>query len=208
MGFGTYWRAMVSLFELMLGNWPEICRLMMETMHEAWSVFVLGYKLVMGVAVIGVIMGVFTQETFRAAESDDTLMVKRKAAQTKIHNSKMEALFQKMANKDANAYVDSSLFEKVLKCPDMRMWLRAMDYDVSDAALIFYMIDKDGDGSLTVDELIEGMASLKGGARNIDVKLLMRQSRVGVLQSKPDLHAGRMSAADALRFFEHEGELF
>merc|ERR1712087_467688 len=64
--FGTYWRAMVSLFELMLANWPPICRLMMESMHESWSIFALMYKLIMGVAVIGVIMGVFVQETFRA----------------------------------------------------------------------------------------------------------------------------------------------
>merc|ERR1712032_71388 len=94
--FGTYWRAMVSLFELMLGNWPPICRLMMETMYEPWSIFAIGYKLTMGFAVIGVIFGVFTQETFRAAETDDQLMLRKKKAQAQTHARKMRFFFEKM----------------------------------------------------------------------------------------------------------------
>merc|ERR1719291_703754 len=120
----------------------------------------------------------------------------------------MKSLFQKMANDSWNGEdtdVDLALFEQVLQSPVMRLWLKAMDYDVSDASLLFYMIDKDGDGILTVDELIEGMASLKGGARNIDVKLLMRQSRVGRLQKQSRRDGNRMSAADALRLDERAG---
>jgi len=205
--FGTYWRAMVSLFELMLANWPPICRLMMESMSEIWSAFVVGYKLFMGVAVIGVIMGVFTQETFRAADIDDEVMIRRKATQARIHKTKMRALFQKMNKRSNGTDVDLALFENVLSSPDMRLWLKAMDYDVSDASLLFYLIDTNGDGTLTVDELIEGMASLKGGARNIDVQLLMRQSRVGRMAAQSSRSLGgvdapRMSVADALRLVE------
>merc|ERR1740121_91829 len=171
-------------------------------MHECWSAFALGYKLVMGVAVIGVIMGVFTQETFRAADSDDQLMLRRMANEAKSHRVKMKALFQKMTKATRNsedANVDLALFEHVLKNPAMRFWLQAMDYDVSDASLIFYLIDEDGDGTLTADELIEGMASLKGGARNIDVKMLMRQSRFGRLQEQARRNLDiRMSVANAL----------
>merc|ERR1740138_1935000 len=134
--FGTYWRAMVSLFELMLANWPPICRLMMDTMHEPWSVFALLYKLVMGFAVVGVIFGVFTQETFRAAETDDQLLLKRKANQTRLHTMKMKNLFQAMArkqNEDMGMGIDVRQFQKVLKHPDFQRWLKAMDYDTSDA---------------------------------------------------------------------------
>jgi len=174
----------------------------MESMHEGWSVFALGYKLFMGVAVIGVIMGVFTQETFRAADTDDQLMIRRKASQAKTHSTKMKSLFQKMAKNGKDSNVDAALFQQVLKSPDMRLWLKAMDYDVNDASLLFYLIDKDGDGTLTVDELIEGMAALKGSARNIDVKVLMRQSRFGILQGQA---VNRMTAAEALRLVETTG---
>merc|ERR1711920_24674 len=96
MYFGTYWRSMVSLFELMLANWPPICRMMMKHMYEAWSFFVVAYKLTLGFAVVGVIMGVFTQETFRAVETDDQLLLRRKAAQSKMHSTKMSFIFDKM----------------------------------------------------------------------------------------------------------------
>jgi hypothetical protein len=202
--FGTYWRAMVSLFELMLANWPPICRLMMDTMHEPWSVFALCYKLVMGFAVIGVIFGVFTQETFRAAETDDMLLLKRKANQNKLHAMKMKNLFQMMegeGNEDMSGGIDVQQFKRVLKHPEFQLWLKAMDYDTSDAELLFYLIDTDGDGTLTIDELIKGMAMLKGTARNIDVKVLMRQSIIGRMQhaTPTDRFGKRLSATAALK---------
>merc|ERR1712228_942397 len=97
---------------------------------------------------------------------------------------------------------DLALFEKILRSPEMRLWVQAMDYDISDASLRFYLIDKDGDGDLTVDEFTDGMAAMKGGARNIDVKLLMRQSRVGRMVRQSTLNdrginGHRMSVADA-----------
>ncbi|CAK0836980.1 unnamed protein product [Prorocentrum cordatum] len=197
---------MVSLFELMLANWPPICRLMMETMDEVWSVFVILYKLLMGVAVIGVNMGVFTQDTFRAADSDDQFMIRSKDKQDKTHLAKMKALFEKMTKNSECATVDSALFEKTLKSPEMRLWLKAMDYDISDASLLFYLIDSNDDGKLTIEEFSQGMAALKGGARNVDVKLLLRQSRVGrMLQSSRnigDAKMSRMSTVEALRRFE------
>ncbi|CAK0800467.1 unnamed protein product [Prorocentrum cordatum] len=203
---------MVSLFELMLANWPPICRLMMDTMHEPWSVFALCYKLVMGFAVIGVIFGVFTQETFRAAETDDQLLIKRKANQVKMQTMKMQHLFQMMAtesNEDVGAAIDLQHFKRVLSHPEFQLWLKAMDYDISDAGLLFHLIDADGDGSLSVDELIQGMAMLKGTARNIDVKLLIRQSLVGRMQSATptDRLGKRISASEFLKRIESDSSI-
>merc|ERR1712037_52772 len=176
MYFGTYWRSMVSLFELMLANWPPICRMMGKHMNEAWSFVVVVYKLTLGFAVVGVIMGVFTQETFRAAETDDQLLLRRKAAQSKMHSTKMKLLFNKMRRVFESDTIDMETFATMLANKEVQMWLKALDYDASDAYMLFQLIDKDGDGTLTVDELIEGMATLKGTARNMDVKLLLHPS--------------------------------
>merc|ERR1719203_1208029 len=146
---------------------------MMKHMHEAWSFGVVVYKLTLGFAVVGVIMGVFTQETFRAAETDDQLLLRRKAAQSKMHSTKMRLLFNKMTRAFESDTIDMETFAMMLSNRDVQMWLKALDYDASDADMLFQLIDKDGDGTLTVDELIEGMATLKGTARNMDVKLLL-----------------------------------
>ncbi|CAK0858437.1 unnamed protein product, partial [Prorocentrum cordatum] len=52
--FGTYTRSMVTMFELMLANYPTVCRFLMEDVHEAFGCFVVFYKLSIGFAVIGV----------------------------------------------------------------------------------------------------------------------------------------------------------
>merc|ERR1719277_2731374 len=152
---------MVSLFELMLANWPEICRTMMEEMHETWSVFCVIYKLTMGLAVIGVIFGVFTQETFKAAESDDQLMLRKNRKQANLHRSKLQMLFTKMSAQTGKREIDLKVFQKFLQNDEIKHWLKAMDYDTNDAELLFFLLDKDGKGSLTLDDVLEGMHSVK-----------------------------------------------
>ncbi|CAK0839691.1 unnamed protein product [Prorocentrum cordatum] len=53
--WGTFTRSLLSLFELALANWPPICRWLAENLHEGFIVAALSYKLVMGMAVVGVI---------------------------------------------------------------------------------------------------------------------------------------------------------
>merc|ERR1711920_55103 len=104
------------------------------------------------------------------------------------------------------ACINLDQFKQFFEKKDVQLWLKAMDYDISDASLLFHLIDRNGDGTLTVDELIEGMASLKGGARNIDVKLLLRQSRVGRMAGQSQSNLGkRMTTVDALRLVEARG---
>merc|ERR1719428_1605785 len=79
--FGTYWRAMVSLFELMLANWPTVCRFLMEEVHEVFGWLVVAYKLLVGFGVVGVINGVFIQETFSVAQSDEYIMIRSRLRQ-------------------------------------------------------------------------------------------------------------------------------
>merc|ERR1719226_448443 len=129
----------------MLANWPEICRLMMDKMHETWSIAVVIYKLTMGFAVIGVIFGVFTQETFSAAECDDQLILRKKKAQHLLHHRKMCALYDKMGHTEGDA-IDSKTFKEHVKNEDISHWLTALNYDTSDADLMFYLMDTNNDG--------------------------------------------------------------
>merc|ERR1712032_1512105 len=100
-------------------------------------------------------------------------LARRKAAQSKMHSTKMRLLFDKMKQAFECDTIDVETFATMLANREVQMWLKALDYDASDAGMLFQLIDKNGDGTLSLDELIEGMASLKGTARNMDVKLLL-----------------------------------
>jgi len=52
------------------------------------------------------------------------------------------------------------------------VWFSAQDLDAGDADYLYDLLD-DGDGNLTVGELISGVARLKGAARSIDLFGLM-----------------------------------
>merc|ERR1712078_260290 len=55
--FGTFTRAMLSMFEMTLANWPPICRLLSEQVSEYFVAFCLLHKLTVGFAVVGIING-------------------------------------------------------------------------------------------------------------------------------------------------------
>merc|ERR1711953_434846 len=62
--FGSFTRCFLSMFELTLANWPPVTRLLTEKVSEPLMFFCLLHKLTIGFAVVGVINGVFMQETF------------------------------------------------------------------------------------------------------------------------------------------------
>jgi hypothetical protein len=171
--FGTYARSMLSTFELTLANWPPICRFLTDNLHEGWMVFAVAYKLSFGFAVVGVINAVFVQETFNVASTDDSIMVKRKQRAANTHRTKMERLFKRV-DSDGNGRVSMREFGRVLRDKSIQTWLESMDLDASNADLLFTLIKQDGSRTISVDELIKGVARLKGAARSIDVQMVIR----------------------------------
>merc|ERR1719190_78887 len=82
------------MFELTFANWPPVSRLLAEQVHSSFMVFAVLYKLTLGFMVLGVINGVFMQETFKAAALDDNLMIRQKARASAAHRAKMIKFFE------------------------------------------------------------------------------------------------------------------
>merc|ERR1712194_552019 len=76
--FGTFTRCMLSMFEMSLGNWPPVARLLGEEVSEAFAVLCIFHKVIIGLAVVGVINGVILRETFRVVQTDDLVMLRQK----------------------------------------------------------------------------------------------------------------------------------
>lgn len=172
--FGTFSRSMLSMFEITLANWPPICRLLSENVSEWWSFFCILHKLSIGFAVVGVINGVFMQETFKAAAADDVIMMRQMKKASQVHIDKMEALF-KQADHNQDGYLDLQEFAEVINDSFVKIWLGSMGLEVDDAGTLFDLLD-DGDGLLNAEELIKGVARLKGTARALDVAKDMKHT--------------------------------
>lgn len=174
--FGTFTRSILSIFELTFANWPVICRLLSENVSEWFALVVLMHKLTIGFAVIGVINGVFMQETFKVASSDNTIMVRTKEKASKAHLKKMTEFFSSLDDsQDGRVSVDE--FEAIADDVEVKLWLASMDLDAADLTHLFYLLDADRDGYITLEELTTGVSKLRGTARSIDTISLLHLQR-------------------------------
>jgi len=90
--FGTFSRSMFSMFEITLGNWPPMSRILSEHVSEFFMFFGVLHKLTVGFAFVGVVNGVFMQETFKVAATDDGIMLRAKKLMIKTHMKKGKVL--------------------------------------------------------------------------------------------------------------------
>eukprot|EP00931_Biecheleriopsis_adriatica_P101162 TRINITY_DN7636_c0_g1_i2.p1 TRINITY_DN7636_c0_g1~~TRINITY_DN7636_c0_g1_i2.p1 ORF type:complete len:509 (+),score=99.06 TRINITY_DN7636_c0_g1_i2:55-1581(+) len=169
--FGNYSRCMLTMFEITLGNWIPVARLLQEEVSEFLIFFSILHKCTMGFAVIGVINGVFMQETLKAARHDHTLMVRQAENEQKSHWNMMQEFFHQ-AHQASTGGISKKEFEKVLEDPHMKAWFAAQELSVTDVDRIFDMMSNNG-VELTPETLSAGVLSLKGSAKSLDLHRVM-----------------------------------
>mmetsp|Transcript_12654 Transcript_12654/g.22720 ORF Transcript_12654/g.22720 Transcript_12654/m.22720 type:complete len:144 (-) Transcript_12654:22-453(-) len=67
-------------------------------------------------------------------------------------------------------------FADVCNEEQVKHWLGAQGLDVSDAKLLFDLMD-DGSGVLELQELVKGVAKLKGPAKSLDLAVLSKEGQ-------------------------------
>eukprot|EP00930_Biecheleria_cincta_P043573 TRINITY_DN29905_c0_g1_i1.p1 TRINITY_DN29905_c0_g1~~TRINITY_DN29905_c0_g1_i1.p1 ORF type:complete len:624 (-),score=133.15 TRINITY_DN29905_c0_g1_i1:51-1922(-) len=173
--FGTFTKAMLSMFELTLGNWVPITRLLTEKVSEWYTIFLMTFQVVLGFAVIKVITGVFLTETMKVASMDDSIMLKTKQRAMRLHRKKMERLFS-YADEDKDGTIAFPEFRDMFVHEEVRTWLAAMDLEAhtyEQVESLFRFLDRDNNGTLSIEELVKGVARLKGPAKNIDIAMML-----------------------------------
>jgi len=173
--FGTCTRCMLSMFEITLGNFPPVARLLSEEVSEWFTLICLLHKLTIGFAVVGVITGIVLQETFKVALTDDLIMVRAKHRASKNLKRKMQLLFNTLDRKHSNGKISGSEFKMIGEDPILKTWLASLDIETDDLCTLFKLVDVDGSGYITVDELVQRMPRIKGTARGVDVLAILRK---------------------------------
>eukprot|EP00930_Biecheleria_cincta_P070981 TRINITY_DN5853_c1_g1_i1.p1 TRINITY_DN5853_c1_g1~~TRINITY_DN5853_c1_g1_i1.p1 ORF type:complete len:566 (+),score=101.14 TRINITY_DN5853_c1_g1_i1:236-1699(+) len=172
--FGTFTRALFSTFEITLANWPPISRKLAENVSQWFMVFGVLHKLTVGFAFVGVVNGVFMQETFKVASQDDRIMIRQKERTSKAHKTKMTKFFNQ-TDTSGDGTIDLDEFKTMMSNPAVVTWLAAMELEEKDHDVLFSLIDTDGQGLITLDMLMRGVGRLKGMARSVDVVRLLRE---------------------------------
>merc|ERR1719272_2613155 len=107
--FGTFTRSFLSLFEVTLGNWAPIARLLHENVSEYFLPFILLYLSVVVFAVLNVIRAVFLHETLKVASGDDEMMILQKERAVRKYMRNMNMFFNE-ADADGDGSVTFAEF--------------------------------------------------------------------------------------------------
>eukprot|EP00439_Symbiodinium_sp_Y106_P062467 s2191_g9.t1 len=152
--FGTCSRCLLTMFDITLGNWPPVARLLQDHVSEAFTAFSIIHKITIGYALIAVINGVFLKETFQAADNDDKIMMRNTEKKRHQHIKKMKSLFE-AADETGDGVLDREEFIQVMTDPEIVNWLAAMDLHISDPNMVFDMVQEDG--GITAEQLVKGV---------------------------------------------------
>merc|ERR1712194_173914 len=127
------------------------------------------HKISIGFAGVAIINGVFIQETFKVASSDDVLMVRQRERANRLHAQKMKRLFHEADVVDVDGLISKEEWVSLLLDPQVKNWLGSMELDACDAINVFSLIDTSHDAHLSMEELVAGVSRLRGAARSIDL---------------------------------------
>jgi len=195
--YGSFTRALLTMFEVTLGNWMPPCRALVDHVDESYWIFFVTYRVVIGFSVVNVISAVFMRETFQVAAMDDELMVIQVQRQNEKSLRKMKALFI-AADTTGDGLITLPEFKSIMTDPWVAAWMRGLEISVADVEKVFELISGDG-GLLSLDDLVRGIQRLKGTARSLDMASILHEQReivrllTAIRQSLPPIQDRRIS---------------
>merc|ERR1712137_1329575 len=82
--WGSFTRALVTMFEATLANWGPICWNLSNHVSEWFGLFFILYKCIIGLAVVQVILSVFIHQTFKVAARDEQMIISQQSKQAAV----------------------------------------------------------------------------------------------------------------------------
>jgi len=171
--WGGIYRSMVTLFMTISGgcDWGDVVVPLrqMSAMYEPLFLF---YIFFMCFGVLNVVVGAFVATTQQIAANDPESAAKYAVGQMENYLHRINGFF-KQADVDHTGTLSWEEFKKQLEDPKTQSYFQALELDVSQAPVLFDLLDADGSGAVTVEEFVEGCVRLRGQARSIDVNKVM-----------------------------------
>merc|ERR1712070_555720 len=93
----------------------------------------------------------------------------------------MQELFNGL-DSSGDGKVNLKEFRMLAKFPQVKSWLASMEIRAEDLDIMFQLMDGDGSGHITFEEMLDGMERLKGHARSVDLFALMRAQQQQMLK--------------------------
>jgi hypothetical protein len=166
--YGTFTKTQFTMFEVTHVNYSKAARVLVDHITEWWAWFFIIYRSTIAFAFLQVIRSVFIQTTLKVAERDKDLVIHNKRNAMRELHKKLGDIFR-LLDSDGSGRMQREEFIEELEKDSTKIWLNALDVDVSDPEGLFALLDLNGTGDISFHDFTFGAAKLRGPANQRDV---------------------------------------
>lgn len=171
--FGSLWWSVLTMLECVVGgvSWDSVIYPLITDISPGVGILFICYVLFCLFAVMNGVTAVFVNKLTTLAAQDKA---------TTLANQLRDLFFKDVPKTQRSQGpvqdVSRDEFLKKVNEPEMEEYFRAIDMDPSEAGFFFELLDIDGSGGLSREEIVDGCLRLSGPAQAVDVALLMRET--------------------------------
>eukprot|EP00928_Gymnodinium_smaydae_P095440 TRINITY_DN8208_c0_g1_i1.p1 TRINITY_DN8208_c0_g1~~TRINITY_DN8208_c0_g1_i1.p1 ORF type:complete len:449 (+),score=49.63 TRINITY_DN8208_c0_g1_i1:132-1478(+) len=178
--FGSVGRSMFTLFKALTNgmSWHEVST-PLEKVGSLYVIIFLVYICFAYFAVLNVITSAFCSSAIDSAQRDVDTMIHNQLRHNQAYVSLISELFENL-DVERTGFVSKQDFIDCLDQPEIQAFLSSIELDSQDATMLFEMMDVDKSDAISMEQFTMACVRLKGGARNIDMARLLRQSQWSV----------------------------
>jgi len=169
--FGTFYRAMLTMFEITLANWVPSCRLLVEEVHELYFLFYLVYRCMFCFSVLKVVAAVFISETNRVLSSDTQLTLMKANREKNNYKRKLQTIFKRL-DADGDLQITWQEMQVFLSSAELSEWLSTVGLNRTDFEKLFWLIERNG--SVDSENFFSRVGQLQGHAKTVDLLNLFK----------------------------------
>lgn len=175
--YGSVPTAILTLFMTISGgvDWRDVMR-PLESIHWIYQPVFTFYVFLMVIGVLNVVMGAFVAATAEITNKDREALIKNEIVQFQAYSNNIKAFFQD-ADTDGSGLLSWEEFQEHLKVPKVAAYFRSLELDMTQAHVLFKLLDRDGNGEVSLDEFLAGCLRLKGQAKSLEVNMLLYENK-------------------------------
>jgi len=172
MYWGSLPISMFTLFKSIAGgiSWDVVVQPLQEV-SPMWVMLFFSYIAFTYMAVLNVVTAVFCQSAMEGAQHDHDMVVQTQLAHKHMYVSRIKELFKSLDG-DGSGVLTYEELSLHLEDDKVKAFFESMDLAVDDAWSLFRMLAAD-DGMIQIEEFVDGVLRLSGGANSFDMAKLI-----------------------------------
>ncbi|CEM30911.1 unnamed protein product [Vitrella brassicaformis CCMP3155] len=198
--FGYVPRSMFTLFTaLTLDGWSnDISRPVMEK-DPLFSLFFIFFLMVTTFGLLNIVVGVIVENTLTLSKGNEETLRKRAEKEEQRILASLHQLFSRV-DVSNDGHLTQEEFREALKDGLIRRRLHQLHLPADEVEQLFHMLDRDGDGMLSVSEFVGGILKVKRDVRTKDAihTFVMARSALKRLTKVTETFDAFMQGIDSL----------